>query len=401
MREYRYTARDQQGIALEGVVSASSEEAAVARLTGKGIWPSSIQAETAVQVTSIWERKSVPLQVDDRIDLYTRLAMLLDTGVTLLEGLGWLEEEEPSPAVATAVQRLRLKVEEGGSVAEGLEGSVPPVEQKVVGAYEQGGALAGGLQDLATRLARQRSWRQSVTDALRYPAIVGGFLFMGFSVVALVIAPKYGALFSAAGITLPPTTALLMAVSAVIQDHLIGTSIGGTLIGIGIGMVIRSPRFQQEYDRWLVDGPIIGPVMVGLAVSRWADTLGALIAAGIPIRDAFSMAIGALGNLSLEADLAVCGEKLEGGQTLSMALAGERRLPKLLIRMIRLAEKTGSLDTTLSDAARWYGESTARRVKRSAAYIEPGLIVLAAGVTLFLALSVFTPLWELSTLTRR
>ncbi|MBI4828370.1 MAG: type II secretion system F family protein [Nitrospinae bacterium] len=70
----------------------------------------------------------------------------------------------------------------------------------------------------------------------------------------------------------------------------------------------------------------------------------------------------------------------------------------MLARMVAVGERSGRLGEMLSKAALLQEREAQRAARKLAAYAEAGLIVAVAGVVLFLALGVFSPMWELTRL---
>ncbi len=72
----------------------------------------------------------------------------------------------------------------------------------------------------------------------------------------------------------------------------------------------------------------------------------------------------------------------------------------LVLQMLSVGEETGSVDNMLVEVAEFYEREVEYDVSRLASTIEPILIVVIGAMVLVLALGVFLPMWDLSSVTR-
>ncbi|MGH7382911.1 MAG: type II secretion system F family protein, partial [Candidatus Methylomirabilales bacterium] len=86
-------------------------------------------------------------------------------------------------------------------------------------------------------------------------------------------------------------------------------------------------------------------------------------------------------------------EEVIGGSLLSAALKRTGVVPTLVVQMVATGETTGKMDESLQKVSQYYDREVQESVKRATALIEPAAIVVMAGMVLFVALSVFLPLW--------
>ena len=69
--------------------------------------------------------------------------------------------------------------------------------------------------------------------------------------------------------------------------------------------------------------------------------------------------------------------------------------PRLLVEMVVVGEKTGTMDTTLVTLADFYERRVDRRIDTLTSMIEPVLTVIIGLVVIFIALSMITPLYSI------
>jgi len=69
--------------------------------------------------------------------------------------------------------------------------------------------------------------------------------------------------------------------------------------------------------------------------------------------------------------------------------------PPLLVRLVRVGERTGQLDATLERVAAYYLQLVPQRVRRLLGLLEPALILSLVGLVGFVALAVYLPILSL------
>ena len=69
--------------------------------------------------------------------------------------------------------------------------------------------------------------------------------------------------------------------------------------------------------------------------------------------------------------------------------------PRLMVEMVVVGEKTGTLDSTLATLANYYEERVEQKINTLVSMIEPVLTIVIGLVVAFIALSLITPLYSI------
>ena len=120
-----------------------------------------------------------------------------------------------------------------------------------------------------------------------------------------------------------------------------------------------------------------------------------LAGAGLPVITSLKITKGTLGNKALEGVMEDVCDEVSHGRTISEPLEKSGYFPPLLIQLMNLGEKTGTLDDMLLRAADAFEERTQASVKLFTQVLPPLLIVVLAGVVGFVILAVMLPLIEM------
>ena len=72
----------------------------------------------------------------------------------------------------------------------------------------------------------------------------------------------------------------------------------------------------------------------------------------------------------------------------------------MAIQMIQVGEQSGNLEEMLNKVAQVFEREVETSIMRLTALLEPIMVLLMAGVVLFIILSIFLPILEMRTLVR-
>jgi type II secretory pathway component PulF len=249
------------------------------------------------------------------------------------------------------------------------------------------------LQDLVSFLEWQEALAGTVKQALTYPivllvAIVGlTTLLVGY------VFPQLLPVFQKVRMQLPLPTRILIAVSTALRTYWIVGLVAIVGAVTGLLLYIQTPAGRLRFDRLVLRTPVVGGIARRIALSRFARYLAVLYSAGVEFIQSLQVVERLAGNRVIELAIGEAREEVIGGSLLSAALKRTGVVPTLVVQMVATGEITGKMDESLQKVSQYYDREVQESVKRATALIEPAAIVVMAGMVLFVALSVFLPLW--------
>src|SRR6185437_8173789 len=234
--------------------------------------------------------------------VFTRqLATLVEAGMPLLRGLRLLrEQEEDSPALRRVLDEISDGIEDGGSLSEALAAH-PKIFNtlyvNMVKAGELSGALEVTLRRLADFMEKAQKIKGKVKAAMFYPAAV---LVVATAILILMmvyIIPKFRELFDGMNMKMPAFTVFVLKLSLALKTHLPLMGAGAVALVVAFLLAIRTKAGRRVWDQFRLKAPVFGPIFRKLAISRFARTLGTLIANGVPILQALNIVKETTGNV--------------------------------------------------------------------------------------------------------
>lgn len=397
-----YTAFDRSGRQVADTVEAASAAEAGEILRRQGLFVTELrEAAAAAHAATARVTGGGRGGLRDVSSFMRQLSVLVSTGTPMVEALASLEKQlRPGPFRAV-IADVRERVEEGAQFSEALAAHprlFDPVCRSLIAAGESGGQLDAMLRRLAALLRQQLKVRSTVIGAMVYPCVL-----IVVSVVVLVamvgfVMPRFEGLFTTLGAELPASTRVLMDVGAFVRGNWYILLGGLVAAGVGARLWLSSAPGRLWLDGALVSLPQIGKVVRALATARVTRVLGVLIEGRVPLMEALHLARESTGNSRYAALVDRAVDAVTRGEPVSTAFFGTPLISESVAEAIRSGERTGQLGPVLTNLSDFLDEDNEVIVKSIASIIEP-IILMALGVLVgFVALSMFLPLFDLTSM---
>ena len=399
MAQFRYKAIDDSGLVVKGVVEAPSKDLVVRQLRGEGLYPLSAAEEGAGDQIGGWLRRLLPSRRPSARALATaiqELAMLLKAGLEIDRALAILIGLSDIGSLRETFTAVRDRVRKGASFANALaaESAFPKFHLGMIRAGELGGTLSETLQRLADYITRSLAVREAIASSLVYPALL--LLTAGGSVTVILVfvLPEFRSLFAEAGKSLPLSTRIVMDLGDLVRDYgwllLIALAVFAAWLWEGL----RRPAFRARADAMLMRVPLLGPLLVSIEVERLMRTFGMLLASGVPVPAALSMAKDVLSNTVLARTLEDAAKSLREGERLGQRLAATGVFPSTTVDLIRIGEESGRLEEMLIRQADLDEVRIRHKIDRLLAMLVPVLTLvmgaMVAGLIASLLLAILS-----------
>ena len=330
-----------------------------------------------------------------------QLATLVKAGMPLLRSLRTVSDQlDPGP-MRDVFGSVAKDVEGGIKLSEALSHHprfFPPFYVNMVRAGEVGGQLDEILKRLAELLEKQARMRERVKSALMYPAFVMVAAVGILIILMAFVVPTFMNMFSELGSNLPLPTQVLVITCTVVRSYWWMVLLGLAAGAVALKLFLQTLPGRRLVDRLSLHLPVMGSLVERLLISRFARTLGTLLASGVPILTALETVRATVTNLVIDDALSDVERSLKVGETLARPMELSGVFPPLVTRMIALGEETGQLDRMLMQVADNYEEEVEVQLAGLTQLLEPMLILFVGGVVGFIVIAMFLPLMSLTKL---
>jgi type IV pilus assembly protein PilC len=334
----------------------------------------------------------------DLINFCFHLEQLAAAGVPLVEGLADLRDSVDNPRFREVVSGLIEAIQGGRNLSQALADH-PRVFGSVFVSLVRSGEQTGKLSEVLKSLTESLKWEDELAAQTKklalYPAFVGAIVVIVTFFLMIYLVPQMTAFIRNMGQAIPLQTRVLLAVSGFFVSYWWAILAAPFVAWAGLRIAVRAnPRVAYAVDHYKITAPLIGPILRKIILSRFASSFAMMYGAGITVLDSLRSCEEIVGNLPLEHALRRAGREIAEGKNLSAAFQELALFPPLVIRMMRVGESTGKLDTALLNVSYFYNREVRDAIGKVQAMIEPALTVLLGAILGWVMLSVLGPVYD-------
>ena len=399
MSLFEYKARGPRGDAILGNMEAANADGVALRLIEGGLTPIDIRPAQAKRDLSgdLSRYFPQPVRPADLIQFSRQMYSLTRAGVPILSALAGLSATTRNRTLATTLGEIREMLEGGHDLASALN-QHPKIFSPFYVAMIRVGETSGKLQDIFQQLAyyleREKTTRDQIKKALRYPSFVFGAIVVAIFIVMRWVVPPFADLFANFGAELPWQTRGLIGLSDFFVNQGLWLFGGATLAIVGAVYYLRTEDGRYRWDKFKLRLPLAGPVIYRATLARFTRLFAMSQSAGVPLISSLSVVARALDNAYIEERILTMRNGIERGESISGTAASAGIFDPLSLQMMAVGEEAGTLDELLSEVAAYYDQEVEYSIDKLSAAIEPILTVVVAALVLVLAMAIFLPLWD-------
>ncbi|AUX73660.1 type II secretion system inner membrane protein GspF [Erwinia pyrifoliae] len=397
---FRYQALNQRGVKVQGETEADTPQQARQLLREQQLQPLRLQPVKSGSLHGgASSRRS--LSAGERVLMTRQLATLVGAALPLEQALLALERQTTKPAGRTMLHAIRQKVLEGASLADAVglyPATFPPLYQAMIAAGEASGKLDNVLEQLADYSEKTQQIKSKLTQAMIYPLLLTLVAISVITILLTAVVPSVVEQFVHMKQALPLSTRLLMSISEITRAIGLPVLLVMLLAGFIARVMLRRPAQQLRWHQAKLRLPLIGRIVLNLNLARYARTLSILTNSAVPLLEGMHISATVLTNLFIRQQLQLAAERVREGTTLTLALEQTRLLSPMMGHMVASGESSGELDSMLTKAADIQDSAFLSQMTLAVSLFEPLLVVVMAGVVLFIVLAILQPILQLNSL---
>jgi type IV pilus assembly protein PilC len=326
------------------------------------------------------------------------LEQLSRAGVPIIESLTDLRDSLDNPRFREVLADIIESVEGGKTLSQALGGHITVFDSvfiSLIRAGEETGNLTNVLHDLCESLKWQDELTAQTKKLIMYPGFLGGILVLVTTFMMIYLVPKMVGFIQNMGQQMPFHTRMLIATSDFFVHYwyiVFGLPI---IAAVFVFLSIKSsPLARRRFDAVKLGIPWIGEIYKKIILSRFAGVFAMMYASGISVLDSIRTTQEIVGNIVIREGLERVEEMISDGQNITIAFQNVGLFPPLVIRMLRVGENTGSLDTALANVSYFYNRDVRESIARVQAMIEPAMTMLVGVILGWVMISVLGPIYD-------
>lgn len=407
MPSYQYKGRDKNGQLVQGFIEATTPNNVAAKLSSIDIMPISIIATESAETVEDWLMKLFGVGLpttDDLIIFSQQMHSLLKAGVSLIYGLKVISETTKHTMFRNVITDLIINLESGYSFSTALS-KYPMVFQPLMIAMVEVGENTGQLESAFLQikgyLESELSTKQRIKTAIRYPMIVLTAIILALIIINVMVIPSFRDFFAAFGSNLPLPTRILMATSDLFVNHSWLLGLFSIMLIVGGITYSHTPEGKWWFSYAKLQIPMVGSIIRRSIYARFCRAFSMAISSNVPLMQAFKVVANVADNPYLAEKILLMRQGIERGESLYKAAKESKIFSPIALQMMAVGEETGEVDKILLDIAYYYEKDVDYDLRKLGDLLEPILIIIIAIMVLMLALGVFLPMWDISTVALR
>jgi type II secretory pathway component PulF len=395
---FNYTARTASGDNVAGALTAGSERELLRMLSEQSLFPLAFEAVRERAARPLFRKRIKMQAVATNL---SQLADLLQNGVPILKALDILAAQATQKELADVLVDIRDRVSEGESLDSAMNRHrevFGELTVSLVRAGSEGAFLEESLKRTADFLELQEELKWRVIGAMTYPSVLAVVGFLVAVVLMVFIVPQFAPLFERLEETggLPAVTVALLWISDTLGRYglvILAAAVAGAW---WFRSWARTDTGRFAVDRLKLKLPVIGPILLDSAVSRFCRVLGTLLRNGVPLLRSLQISSDSAGNKLLSRAIVAAAENISSGDTLSRPLVQCGLFPRNAMAMIAVAEESNSLDTVLVNIASVLDRQIARKLDIMVRLVEPALLLVMGSIFLFMIIGLLLPVFDMT-----
>lgn len=403
MKTYTYTAYDPAGTEVSGELEAESSLRVYEMLNDRGFIPDQVKKKGDATSGESWfeniNRHLTPVKARDLILFTKQFKTMIQAGIAMIQILEIMIKQTENKKLKAALVSMLSDIKEGASLSATFKKQKHVFSDlycAMIEAGESSGSLPSVLDRLIYIIEHEYKVKSDIKAAVRYPAIVVVMLVGVFFFLLTFIVPKFVSILERVGMDLPLPTKVCIFLYSMIHHYWAPGLAVMAVASIVLYQYLKTEPGQFYRDRLLMQIPLIGPLFVKSAMSRFASIFSILQSSGVTVLDSMDILAHTIANAAITREFIRIKELLTEGRGISNPLSRAKYFTPMVVNMTAIGEESGNLDEMLQEVAQHYDTEVEYATKSLSDAIAPILTVALAAVVGFVALAIFLPMWNLT-----
>ena len=401
MSKYIYEAYNKENRIVHGEYEANSHEEIIDHLTKHELVPVSIKS-----IDQLKKKKDfLAIQLFEKITsvdilfLVRNLSTTVKAGLSIVESFDILIKDTKNKLMKKILERVQSLIQNGQTLSSGFEtykNLFPPIFIGMVKAGEVSGQLDKTLKELSLYLSKEYTLRSKVKSAFIYPIILLVASTVVVTLMLIFVLPRLTQSFAASEVALPWITKFFLFISNALTwsftfDFVVLMAI------VGFFIYFRKTKTGKKILFSIASHtPVAGDLIKKIAIVRFSRTFGNLIGSGLSVVESLEISAMSVNNNAYTNAIKKTIEDIKNGISISTSFSKYPELfPSLLVSLISVGERTGSLEEILVTFSDFYEEEVDNNLKELTSFLEPVLLLVMGLMIGAIAVSIILPIYQL------
>lgn len=334
-----------------------------------------------------------------KTNFYNDLYILLSSGIDLRSTLDLMCEEVTQKEEKKVYEAIRKSVLEGNSLSDAIEktNQFSIYECYSIRIGEETGCLNDILKDLVSFFTKRIEQKRKMKSAFSYPIFVLSIAIIAVVFMMIVVVPMFQDVFARFGNDLPYLTQLIINISNGIIDHFTIILLVIALLVFLYLMIRRSKNFNKIRSSIILRLPFFGELTRKMYLARFSLAMALLTSAHIPVLQSLGLIKKMIQFYPIQSSLETIEEEIMKGKPFHESLSKFKIYDRRMVSLIKVGEEVNQLDIVFNRLKNQYMEEVDYQTSMASGILEPLMIVFVGIFVGIILISMYLPIFELST----
>lgn len=334
------------------------------------------------------------LSADETAYFCEQLALMLDAGMGLSNGLEILCEDIDDKKVRTVCDSLMTGLNDNKTLGQSMDNSgfFPEYSVKMVKIGETTGQIQKVLNDLAGYYQTQADLSRAVRSSFFHPLMLLVMMTAVVVVLILLVIPMFGDIFSQFNASV--RNVVRNTVDFAYGFGIILLVILALIIFVSVTcmLLMNCKSVKKAFLRFASIFPLTRRISNQLAMAKIAGAMNTMVKSGMTPVEMLETAVGLIDNVTLEKKLITAKERVIEGEYFADVISGAEIFPAIYAKSIRIAYTSGHFDDAWAKLAEQCSERAMESIAGIVSFIEPAIVIVLTVIIGAVLLSVMVPL---------
>lgn len=388
-----------------GIIQARNRLLAEIELETSGIKIEKIYTYSIILHIWMWIKntniftKNIFYNKDQEILLFTSfLAKLLTSGTDLISALKFIQNELKNNEFKKIIDVIIHKISLGVPFSQALK-MHPKYFDTLYCALIYSAEHCGKLLDVLCKILEYKrqdiKLRQELKKNVMYPIFLLLIAFSMFLVILFFVIPEFKNIFTDLEASLPLLTQIIINFTDNITTYIFAS------ISLLIISYITIKHLRDKYghialfiDEKVLKLPFIGKTILQITYIRFAYIYKMALSSGLSVIDAQKISIKNFENRFIISRLNKMFLYLDEGHSFYFALQKTQIFSSLMLQMLLVAEKAGTLEDTFAEIYKIYSMEIEQKLSVLNTLLEPILILIITLMFGILIIAMYLPMFK-------
>lgn len=323
-----------------------------------------------------------------------QIAMLLNSGIPLYEGIYMLYSEMEDKKTKNILEQLDQSIKANETLYDSLmkTEAFPDYMIHMVKVGETTGKLEEVMQSLAEYYERESNVKAGIKSAIAYPAVLFAMMSVIIMVLVFKILPMFELMFFELNAEVVSSTKSMMNFGLAIGKGIAFITAFILILLIVILLWYRTKKGEVRIRRFMMNFRLTRKISEAMAVGKFISSMALMISSGIEMQKALDISYTATIHRKVKEKIKQCKSLVDKKLSLEEAIHESKLLVGMESHFVTIAAKTGAQDIAFRKLSEQYNLKITTMLHKISTTIETVLVVSLAVLIGGVLISVMLPL---------